>query len=180
MFQNRDFDELEDFLPIILPIVGLEGKIDMDCNLITTKLGIEPTDIWYQPNKKLHNIQGITQSRWAYQFGKMDCLCIEDALDKVFSLFLPKQNIFSDLKSNGIITRSFIYFQIYITNRNPVIELSPQNINLLHILQSRFTIDIFPIDKLELQEKNLSRQSWKMNEDGYNIWIISDNKNKNQ
>jgi hypothetical protein len=174
MFKNIDFDELEDFLPIILPIVGLEGKIDMDCNLITTNLGIEPTDIWYQPNKKLHHIPGIVQSRWAYQFSKIDCLCIEDALDKVFSLFLPKQNILSNLKNNGIITRSFIYFQIYITNRSPVIYLSLQNINQLHLLQTTFTIDIFPIDKLESYEKNLSRQSWKLNENGYNIWIISD------
>jgi hypothetical protein len=153
MFKNIDFDELEDFCPIILLIVGLEGKIDMDCNLITTALGIEPTDIWYQPNKKLHKIQSIAQSRWAYQFGKIDCLCIEDALSEVFARFLPKQNIFSDLKSNGIITRSFIYFQIYVTNRSPVIELSPQNINLLHLLQTSFTIDIFSIDKLELYEK---------------------------
>ena len=80
---NNDYAEEEDFLPVIVPLYGIEGGGNMPFDKISGDLGINATDKWQQKNENLKGIEGITQSRWAYVFPPQNSLFIQDGIETV-------------------------------------------------------------------------------------------------
>jgi hypothetical protein len=170
---NLDYKELDDFLPIIIPIFGFEGKISMPFDTISNRLAMLPTHVWRQPNKQLHGVKGIPQSRWSVQFKKMNCIGIECPLDKILAVFSKKQKTINEMIVENTIEKVYSYLRIYHTNKYPIMELTPDSIEKLNLVKASFTMDIFPVNLFEKLETPFIRQSWRTDKNGYNVWSIA-------
>jgi hypothetical protein len=185
------YTELDDFLAIIIPTFSISGNIDMSFEYISQcldmmptntfqrkvarlskYLDVIPTDTWQQANETIQKIKEIAKSTWSYTFPKEDSIWIEDNIDTVLKKFFIKRDIISHLKNEKIISETSIHFTVYVTNKYPLFSLSSDMLSKLSLFQTNLSMDIFSVEKFEEYEKPLVRQSWKKNEDGYNVWIV--------
>ncbi len=166
-----------EFIPVIIPyfeVSSYSATYFFDTAEFTKQVGITPTSTWRQKLKHLINVEGVPQTHWTYRFQPINAEWLELGTDAILSLCYPLRDIIKPYVQERDI-RTTVYLRIYTPHREklPLMNLSQKTMRQICELGSEFQIDIYPIERIEPQEKILI-VSTSSNEEGDRIFDLKE------
>jgi hypothetical protein len=115
---------------------------EFDPNLITEKLGLEPTEQYIKGEKNDRNFKK-QETCWSISTGYNETLYVSELIDEIISKFCGKEEILIQLKQT--LNLSFKFFIVIRIENNikPAIYLDKKIVKFANILEAEFDFDLY-------------------------------------
>lgn len=124
--------------------IQLTGNDDFPLEVVTERLGIQPTRTW-KVGEKVHPDNPLKRfyTCWKYEIQKLETLEVEDVLEPLYNLFHPKVETINQLKQQFDLTVQ-IELVIEIENgRTPGLAISPEFSRFASSMDALIDIDMY-------------------------------------
>jgi hypothetical protein len=118
------------------------GSNELDPEMCTRELGLEPTEIWRQERTHLLSISEVPNTQWIISTGKITSDCVELPLAKLLEVIWPQRDqIVQFLAENQ--AECFVSCDVTITCDRPLFEVSVDSLLKMGTIGASFRMDIF-------------------------------------
>ena len=124
--------------------IKLMGNDDFPLEVVTERLGIQPTRTWgvgekVHPDKPLERFYTC----WIYKIDQLETLAVEDVLHPLYNLFNPKVEIINQLKQRFNLTVQIELVIEMENGRTPGLVISPEFSRFASSMDALIDIDMY-------------------------------------
>ena len=124
--------------------IKLMGNDDFPLEVVTERLGIQPTRTW-KTGEKVHPDKPLERfyTCWIYKIDQLETLVVEDVLDPLYNLFNPRVEIINQLKKQFDLTAQIALVIEMENGRTPGLVISPQFSRFVSSMDALIDIDMY-------------------------------------